>query len=109
MKLRIQSILQERQAQGGPDEYAIALVAFFVEHNAQCFAGCCRVKQTVGSQYTVAPLEVGPPLGYEGPTFKYDRFREIIERVYRAGVAGFPTAQAYVCNVVQVPGHAEDI
>jgi len=109
MRLRVQTVLQERQVLGGPDEHAIALIAFFVEHDGQCFAGCCRVKQTVGAEYAEAPLEVGPPLAYEGPAFDHARFRTIIERVYRGGVGQFPAAQTYVCNVVQIPGHAEDL
>jgi len=109
MRLRVQSILQERQERGDADETAVALMAFFVEHDGQCFAGCCRVKQTVGAEYEGAPLEVGPPEAYEGPDVDHGRFRAIIERVYREGIAQFPAARVYMCNVVQIPGHAEEL
>lgn len=40
------------------------------------------VKQTVGSDYQTAPLEVGPPGSYH-QAWNHDRFREAVEAIYR--------------------------
>jgi hypothetical protein len=109
MKLRIQTILQERQELGTSSEYATALVAFFVEDGGRCFAGCCRVKQTVGAKFADSALEVGAPAEYQGPDCDYMKFRALVEKQYREAVRLLPAAQAYVCNVVQYNGLAEEI
>ena len=109
MKLWIQTILQERQEVGTSSEFAQAVVAFFVEDAGCCFAGCCRVKQVVGANFSEAPLEVGAPVGYQGPAFDYQRFRALVERQYREAVAELPAARDYVCNVVQYNGLAEEL
>ena len=109
MKLRIQTILQERQELGTSSEFAHAVVAFLIEEAGLCFAGCCRVKQTVGAKFSEAPLEVGPPVGYQGPAFDYQRFRALVEKQYREAVAHLPPAHAYICNVVQYNGLAEEL
>ena len=90
-------------------EYATALVAFFVEQDEICYAGCCRVKLTVGAKYdagaTLAPLEVSAPIAYKGPEPPYDRFRAI-EQVYRQYL---PDAAVYGCNASHVAGHSEQL
>jgi hypothetical protein len=109
MKLRIQSVLQERQERASVDEFAVALVVFFVELDGRCYAGCTRVKQTVGASYATAPLEVGPPEAYQGPAFDYLRFRDLIEQFYRKAIASFPDVPSYHCNVWHEAGAIDDL
>src|SRR5437016_14532233 len=99
MKLRIQSVLQEAQERGTSSEFAVALVVFFVESDGRCYAGCSRVKQTVGASYDQAPLEISAPLAYQGPTIEFSRLHPLIENAYREAIGNMPDVQKYVCNV----------
>jgi len=63
----------------------------------------------VGARYQDAPLEIGAPLAYEGPEANHERFRRIIEGVYRQGIAQLGLAPQFACNVVQVNAHSEEI
>ena len=45
-----------------------------------------NIKQTAGSSFETAPLEISMPAGYEGP-FNYDEFCIIVEGYYR-GLVG---------------------
>lgn len=107
MNLSIQSVLQEAQERGTPDEFATALVVFFVEVNGRCFAGCCRVKQAVGGEYGDAPLEISSPVEYHGPDVDYGKCRSLIETAYREAVANMPDVNVYVCNVFHFHGRVE--
>lgn len=98
-KIRVKSVLQERQERGTDDEFATALVVFFIQVEQRCYAGCSRVKQTVGAAYEDAPLEVGEPEAYHGPAFDYLKFRRLIEHYYRKAIASFPNVPNYYCNV----------
>jgi len=109
VKLKIQTILQERQELDTSSEFAQAVVAFLIEEAGLCFAGCCRVKQTVGAKFADAPLEVGSPIGYQGPAFDYQRFRALVERQYREAVANLSPGHVYICNVIQYNGLSEEL
>jgi hypothetical protein len=61
----------------------ISRVFFDLTVGSNTYAGLhADIKQTVGSDYQTADLEVGPPQGYKGP-FNHIAFRAAAERFYR--------------------------
>jgi hypothetical protein len=43
----------------------------------------CEIKQTVGSDYLLSPIEVYPPANYRGP-YNHELFSAKIEEYYRS-------------------------
>ena len=72
------------QELGGDDEHMISRVVFDLGVEERTFPNLhVIVKQTVGSNFEMADLEVGPPKGYSGP-FNHVAFRAATERYYRS-------------------------
>ncbi|MFX1534100.1 MAG: hypothetical protein ACFFDI_07695 [Promethearchaeota archaeon] len=79
---------QDSQDYGSNDEWMVSRVFFNLEIDGERFEGLyADLKQTVGSDYETAPLEVSPPHGYEG-AFNHQAFRECVEKYYRTKCVG---------------------
>ena len=77
---------QEEQGYGTSDEYMSARLSFQIAVDRQLRGTFfCDVKQTVGGKFNTDPIEVSPPVGYEGP-FDYDAFRGFATKYYRGMV-----------------------
>jgi hypothetical protein len=62
----------------------ISRVFFDFELDGQKYEGLyADIKQTVGSSFDDAPLEVSKPKNYNGP-FNFEAFHEIVEQYYRS-------------------------
>jgi len=68
-----------------PDSAMVSVVHFRVRSDDRWHDGTAIVKQIAGGSYQTDPLEVGS-LNYEGPAMKYDGFRDLVERYYRAAL-----------------------
>jgi len=71
------------QELGSNAEHMVSRVGFGLAIEGRTFTDLyVVVKQTVGSNFETADLEVGPPQGYTGP-FNHIAFRAAVERYYR--------------------------
>lgn len=87
-KLYLKLLIQDSQDYGSNDEHMVSRVFFDLEVDGKMFQDLhADVKQTVGSSFETAPLEVFRPAGYKGP-FNHEAFQQIIERYYRSLVGG---------------------
>ena len=87
-KLFIQQLIQDSQDFGSDDEHMVSRVFFDLEVDGHRHSGLsANIKQTVGTPYETAPLEVSRPAGYEGP-FNHAAFQNIVEQYYRSLVGG---------------------
>ena len=78
--------IQDSQDYGSDDEWMVSRVFFNLEIGEEKFEELyADVKQTVGSDYDTAPLEVSQPFGYEG-VFNHQAFRDCAEKYYRSCV-----------------------
>ena len=84
LKVIFHELLQDSQDLGSDDEHVVSRIFFSVEANGRRFDNLqADIKQTVGSSYDTASLEVSSPKGgYRGP-FDYDKFRAAVEVYYR--------------------------
>ncbi len=77
-------LTQDSQEYGSDDQHMVSRVFFDMELGGRRYDGLyCDVKQTVGSDFESAPLEVSSPVGYRG-AFNHRAFQEAIERYYRS-------------------------
>jgi hypothetical protein len=77
-------MIQDSQEFGSDDEHMVSRVFFTLWLDDKSYPDLsANVKQTVGSSFEDAPLEVSKPTGYSGP-FNYDAFRTAAEKYYRS-------------------------
>lgn len=82
---------QDSQEYGSDDEYIVSRIFFTLEIGEERFEGLyADIKQTVGSDYDTAPIEVSQPHGYEG-AFNHQAFRDCAEKYYRSCVGSEAT------------------
>lgn len=82
-KLVFTKLIQDSQDLGSDDEHMVSRVFFSIELGEEVHRGLyANVKQTVGTNYETAPLEVSFPQGYKGP-LSYSVFRQQVESYYR--------------------------
>jgi hypothetical protein len=82
VRVRFYRLNQNSQALGTDAEHLISEVQFDLEANGSRYPGLrAIVKQAAGSSYS-DQLEVGPPIGYDGP-FNQQAFAECAEKYYR--------------------------
>lgn len=82
-KVTFKQINQNIQEYKTDDEHMWSMISFDLEINGQKYTYLSvLVKQTIGSDFDTAPLEVGPPQGYGG-AFNHDAFRVEVEKYYR--------------------------
>lgn len=68
----------------GSDEHMVSRVYFDIAIEGHGYPGLhVDVKQTVGSSFETAPLEVSSPVGYRGP-MNHDALRAAVESYYRS-------------------------
>jgi hypothetical protein len=85
-KVTFRKLIQDSQEYGSNDEYIISREFFDLEIGGKRHSDLyVDIKQTVGSNFETAPLEVGSPHDYRGP-FNYDAFRDAAEKYYRSKV-----------------------
>jgi hypothetical protein len=84
VKVIFHEILQDSQEFGSDNEHMVSRLFFSVEVNGQRFDQLyADIKQTVGSSYETAPLEMSSPRGgYRGP-FDFEKFQSVAEQYYR--------------------------
>jgi len=91
-KVTFKKIIQDSQEYGSDDESMVSRIFFDLEMEGQIHVDLrVDIKQTVGSDFETAPLEIGPPQGYDGP-FNYDAFRAEAEEYYRESFGSRGTA-----------------
>ena len=82
-KLVFTRVIQDSQDYGSDDEHMVSRVFFDLEVGGDVRRGLyADVKQTVGTSYETAPLEVSFPQGYKGP-LDCGVFRSHVETYYR--------------------------
>lgn len=75
--------VQDSQEYGSNDEHMVSRVFFSLEIDGKKYEGLYSdIKQTVGSSFETGVIEVGPPVGYDGP-LNYMAFRDAAEKYYR--------------------------
>ena len=83
-KITFHQCIQDSQEYGSDDEHMVSRVFFTLEIGEERFEGLhANIKQTVGSDYDTAPLEVSQPYGYDGP-FNHEAFHACAEKYYRS-------------------------
>lgn len=83
-KIFLQKLIQDSQDYGSTEEHMISRVFFDFELDGHTYEGLyADIKQTVGSSFENAPLEVSKPMNYKGP-FNYEAFHQIVEQYYRS-------------------------
>jgi len=81
-------IAQDSQDYGSDDEHMVSRVFFDLEIEDHRYPGLhVDVKQTVGSSFETAPLEVSAPADYRGP-MNHDALRQAVEGYYRSQIGG---------------------
>jgi hypothetical protein len=84
-KLVFTRVIQDSQDYGSDDKHMVSRVFFDLEVGGDVRRGLyADVKQTVGTSYETAPLEVSFPRHYKGP-LDYGVFRSHVETYYREG------------------------
>lgn len=83
-KITLQKLILDSQDYGSNDEHMISRVFFDFELDGHKYEGLhADIKQTVGSSFEHAPLEVSKPVNYKGP-FNFEAFHNIVEQYYRS-------------------------
>jgi len=83
-KITLQKLIQDSQDYGSTEEHMISRVFFDFELDGHTYEGLyADIKQTVGSSFENASLEVSKPMNYKGP-FNYEAFHQIVEQYYRS-------------------------
>ena len=86
--MTLTEIVQDSQDYGSDDEHMVSRVFFDLEVEDHSYPGLhVDVKQTVGSSFEIAPLEVSAPVGYRGP-MNHDALRQAVEGYYRSYIGG---------------------
>jgi len=86
-RVTFHQLIQDSQEYGSDDEHMVSRVFFSLQVDGGSYPILhVDVKQTVGAEFENAPLEVGPPHGYNGP-FNHEEFRNAVEEYYR-GLVG---------------------
>ncbi|MFH2012745.1 MAG: hypothetical protein ABIJ37_08625 [Pseudomonadota bacterium] len=90
-KVVFKKCIQDSQEYGSDDEHMVSRVFFDLSVKNIKFENLYSdIKQTVGSNYESAPLEIGMPQDYIGP-FNYEAFRDAAENYYRSLLGGAGT------------------
>jgi hypothetical protein len=85
-KLTFSRIHQDSQELGSSDEHMVSRVFFDLLVGKVLHRDLyADVKQTVGTSYETAPLEVSFPHSFKGP-LNYGQFRGLVETYYRRAV-----------------------
>jgi len=85
--IQFHKLIQDSQEFGSDDQHMVSRIFFTITvENKKPLEAFANIKQTVGTDFETAPLEVSKPVGYGGP-FNYEQFRILSERYYR-GVIG---------------------
>jgi hypothetical protein len=80
-------MIQDSQTFGSTDEHMVSRVFFDLLIDEKTYPNVqVNVKQTVGSSYDTAPLEVSRTEGYDGP-LNHDDLQRLVEQYYR-GLVG---------------------
>ena len=75
--------IQDSQEYGSNDEHMVSRVFFSLEIDGKKYDGLySNIKQTVGSNFETGVIEVGSPVGYDGP-LNYMAFRDAAEKYFR--------------------------
>jgi hypothetical protein len=86
--MTLTEIVQDSQDYGSDDEHMVSRVFFDLEIEDHHYPGLhVDVKQTVGSSFETAPLEVSAPAEYHGP-MNHDALRQAVEGYYRSQIGG---------------------
>jgi hypothetical protein len=84
--VHFQRLVQDSQEYGSNDEHMVSRVFFALEVDGTVAPNLyVDIKQTVGSSFETAPIEVSKPVGYKGP-FDHSAFSSIVEKYYRSQV-----------------------
>ncbi len=92
LTLRFSRMILDSQDFGSDDEHMVSRVFFSVAGPDGKPVGDFHadVKLVVGGSYETDPLEVGPPIGYQGP-WDQERFREAVTAYVRRCVGSSGT------------------
>ena len=81
-----QKLIQDSQTFGSDDAHMVSRIFFTLEIDGNTFPDLyADIKQTVGTDYETASLEVGAPHGYTG-AFNHEVFSPAAERYYRDSI-----------------------
>jgi hypothetical protein len=82
--VRFRACLQDSQEYGSNEEHMVSRVTLTLEAEGRRYPDLMvDVKQSVGSDFETAPLEVSRPHGYDGH-LDYAAFRQLVEAYYRS-------------------------
>jgi hypothetical protein len=82
IRITFHKLIQDSQELGSDNEFMVSRLFFSVETDGAVYGNLCvNLKQTVGSDYMEENIEVGPPIGYNGP-FNHEAFAEAARKYY---------------------------
>jgi hypothetical protein len=82
IRITFHKLILDSQELGSNDEFMESRVFFSFETSGNVHEGLyANLKQTVGSNYTEGNIEVGPPVGYDGP-FNREVFSEAARQYF---------------------------
>jgi hypothetical protein len=83
VKIEFTHCIQDALEYGSDDENMVSRIFMDITAKGKVFRDVqVNVKQRVASNYGSDPLDVGQPVGYDGP-LDYEVFRGVVERYYR--------------------------
>ena len=83
MTVHFERCIQDSKDAGSDDQHMVSRIFFEIHYNGRRRTGLyADIKQVVGGDYDVDPLEVSRPIGYDGP-LNYGAFRDAAEQYYR--------------------------
>jgi hypothetical protein len=87
MRVTFKSCIQDSQEYRSDHEHMVSRLFFTLDDGMRRYTGLyADLKQAMGASYETGPIEVGPPVGYDGP-FNHESFRRAAER-YFPGLVG---------------------
>jgi hypothetical protein len=84
--VRFHQLMQNSQELGSNDEHMISQVSFSLEVDGKAKGEfSATLKQTVGSEFNDANIEVSPPDGYDGD-FDHNGFSDVARRYFTSSI-----------------------
>jgi hypothetical protein len=88
-RVKFHKVLQNSQELGSDDEHMVSQVFFTLEVDGESVGEhTATLKQTVGSDFDEANIEVGPPSNYEG-TFDHEGFSTVARQYFNNNIGAY--------------------
>ncbi len=96
-KIILHKCIHDSQEYGSDDEHMVSRVFFTIDTQSKVYSKLyVDIKQAVKGKLEIESLEVGSPVGYEGP-FDHKLFQNAVKQYYRNLVAS-KSSNTRMCN-----------